>query len=125
MTAVVLDAGALIGLERGDAKMTALMSVIVREEIPTYVPAGVVAQVWRGTPRQHNVGRLLATEAVRIDDMDEQVAKSVGTLLGSSNTSDAIDGHVALLGRITRGNVYTCDRADIIKIDPTLEIIEV
>ena len=125
MTAVVLDAGALIALERGDRRMTALAAVIARDKIPAFVPAGVVAQVWRGSARQHDLGRLLATGVVRVEAMDESTAKAVGALLGVSRTSDVVDGHVALLGLRTRGKVYTSDEYDIARIDSTLDIVPV
>jgi len=105
--------------------MKALATVIVRERIPGFVPAGVVAQVWRGSPRQHALGRLLATGAVRVDPMDEDTAKAVGVMLARSGTSDVVDGHVALLGRRTRGVVYTSDPGDITALDDTLDVVSV
>lgn len=122
---VVLDAGALIGLERGDSRMTALMLVVAREEIPTFVPAGVLAQVWRGSARQHDIARLLATGAVRVDSLDEGTAKAIGVLLGTSHTSDVTDGHVALLARRTHGTVYTSDAGDLRRIDPAADIVSI
>ncbi|MDR0782532.1 MAG: hypothetical protein LBE83_02065 [Propionibacteriaceae bacterium] len=123
MIPAILDAGALIALERRDPRLVALAMVITRDEIPALVPAGVVAQVWRGSPRQHSLARLLTTEAVRVDPLDEETAKAVGILLSASGTSDIVDGHVALLGRRTRGRIYTTDEQDIRQIDPTLDIV--
>jgi hypothetical protein len=71
----MLDAGALTALERGSRRMIALVAVILREEILAFVPAGVIAQVWRGSSRQHDVARLIATRAVRADPMDDATAK--------------------------------------------------
>jgi len=122
---VVLDSGALIALERGDRRMTALALVVTREQIPTFIPAGVVAQVWRGSVRQHDIARLLATDAVRVDPLDESTAKAVGALLGASRTSDVVDGHVALLTRRTHGTVYTSDEDDIRMIDPLVDIVPI
>ena len=122
---VVLDAGALIALERGDRRMTALAFIVVKDQIPTYVPAGVVAQVWRASARQHDIARLIATDAVRVDPLDEDTAKAVGALLGTSRTSDVVDGHVALLARRTHGTVYTSDEGDIRRIDPRLDIVPI
>jgi len=119
---VVLDTGALIALERRDSRMIALIITVTRDEIPTFIPAGVVALVWRGSARQHNIARLLATDAVRVDPLDESTAKAVGTLLVTSRTSDVVDGHVALLARRTHGTVYTSDE-DLHRIDPTLDIV--
>lgn len=123
--AVVFDAGALIALERGDPRMTALVLLITREEIPAFVAAGALAQAWRGSSRQHGLARLLATRAVQVDPLDEATAKAVGVLLGSSRTSDVVDGHVALLGRRVRGMVYTSDPDDLARIDPALNLVPV
>jgi len=125
MTAAILDAGALIALERGDRRVTALAAVIARDQIPAFVPAGVVAQVWRGTARQHAIARLLATDAIRVDPLDDATARAVGVLLGTSGTSDVVDGHVAWLARRTRGTVYTSDVGDIERIDPALHVVRV
>ncbi len=46
--AVVLDAGALIAFERGDARMRALVREALRTKARMVVPAGVMGQVWRG-----------------------------------------------------------------------------
>ena len=122
---VILDAGALIALERRDSRMIALILAVTRNEIPTFVPAGVLAQVWRGSARQHDIARLLATDAVRVDSLDEDAAKAVGTLLGASGTSDVVDGHVVLLARRTRGTVYTSDEGDLHGIDPRLDVVSI
>jgi predicted nucleic acid-binding protein len=125
VTPVVLDAGALIALERGNRRMIALVAVIVREEIPAFVPAGVIAQVWRGSSRQHDIARLLATRAIRVDPMDDATARAVGIVLGAAGTSDVVDGHVALLARRARATVYTSDPSDILQIDPALHVVPV
>ena len=125
MNAAVLDAGALIALERGSQRMLALLVVLTRDQRQAYVPAGVVAQVWRGSARQHHLARLLATDAVSADTMDEATARAVGVLLGRSGASDVVDGHVALLGLRTRGTVLTSDAEDIRRIAPGLDIVPV
>jgi len=122
---VVLDTGALIALERRDSRMIALIITVAGNEIPAFIPAGVVAQAWRGSSRQHNIARLLATDSVQVDPLDEDTAKAVGALLGASRTSDVVDGHVALLARRTHGTVYTSDEGDIRQIDPTLDIVSI
>ena len=120
--AVVLDAGALIALDRKDRAMLAVVSVIVRDKIPTYVPAGVVAQVWRGDARQDGIATLLTSDAIRIAPLDGQAAHRIGILLGRTGNSDVTDAHVALLAAKTGGVVYTSDPTDIAAIDPSLAI---
>ena len=119
---VVLDAGALIALGRRDRAMLAIVAVIVRDKIPTYVPAGVVAQVWRGEARQHGIAVLLRSDAIRVCPLDHETAREIGVLLGRTKASDVTDAHVALLAASARGKVYTSDPGDIAAIDPSLHI---
>jgi len=123
MTVAVLDAGALIALERRDEFVRALAREIDRGAVAAFVPAGVVAQVWRDSPRQHGIGRLLASRGLRIDPMDETTARAVGAILGKSGTSDVIDGHVVLLTQRSRGRVFTSDPDDLRRIDPTVDVV--
>jgi hypothetical protein len=125
MTTPVLDAGALIGIERRKPRMLALLDEIMREEIPTYVPAGVVAQVWRGSPCCHDIARLLNTKTVRVEPLDDRTARQVGLVLDDAGARDVVDGHVALLTRRVRGTVYTSDPGDLATIDHTLDIVTV
>lgn len=54
-SSLVLDAGALIALERGDGRMRALCREALSSRVKLVVPASVVAQVARGggEPRLH------------------------------------------------------------------------
>jgi len=126
MTAAVFDAGGLISLEKGDRRMIAVADAVVNSRVSAYVPAGVVAQVWRGTPRQHDIAVLLRSEAVRVVPLDEGTARKIGLLLGASGQSDVTDAHVAYLAA-SLGNavVYTSDAADITAINPSLAIVPV
>jgi predicted nucleic acid-binding protein len=119
---VVFDAGALIALERRDERMLALLAEIGEAEVAVYVPAGVLAQVWRGTPRQAPISRLLKTQAVKVVALDQAEALRVGQLLGRSGTADVTDAHVALVARPMGAIVVTSDAGDIAAIDPGLRI---
>ena len=60
LTGVTYDSGALIAAERGERLMWARhRALLLRRVVPT-VPSPVVAQCWRGTPRQAQMARLLA-----------------------------------------------------------------
>jgi hypothetical protein len=118
----VLDSGALIALERRDSRMVALADELVRNRITAYVPAGVVAQVWRGSPRQLAVGQLLCAAAVRIDSLNALTAFQVGVLLASVDAADVVDAHVALLASRTGGVVLTSDPEDIRALGSQLRI---
>ncbi len=125
MTVVVLDAGAIIALERRDTRMLALADELLEARRIGYVPAGVVAQTWRGSTRQHATARLLRAGAVRIDPLSEDVAYRLGLLLAKSSTSDVVDAHVALLARRLHATVLTSDPDDLAALDPALPLVTV
>ena len=125
MRALVLDAGALIALENRDRRMLALAREIVRARAAAHVAAGVVAQVWRGSARQHPLVRLLRADALRIHALTAATAYQIGLLLASSGTTDVVDAHVALLGRSLGARVVTSDPGDLLRLDAKLEIVTV
>lgn len=92
---VVLDAGALIAIDRGDRKVGAMLRVAQQQRLAVRSGAGVVAQVWRDGSRQANLSRVLS--GVDVAALDLPVAKRVGVLLGAADSSDVVDGHVAHL----------------------------
>lgn len=122
MSRVVLDAGALVALEKRKAKAVALLAELVAQRHAAHVPAGVVAQVWRGTPQQYAIARLLRTRAVRVAPLSEDIALRVGVLLGTTRTRDTVDAHVALLARALGATVVTSDPDDIGRLDRTLRL---
>jgi len=44
---VILDAGALIAIERRDRRIAAMLRVLHEQRVPLWTSAAVVAQVWR------------------------------------------------------------------------------
>ncbi len=93
---LVLDAGALIALERNDRAMwRRLKSALLRNEIPL-THGGIVGQVWRGRgPR----GALLAVALASVDvrSLDEDLGKRSGELLARARRHDVIDAALVLL----------------------------
>ena len=89
---VTYDAGALIAADRGERQIWARhRALLVRREVPT-VPAPVLAQGWRGTPRQANLARLLS--GCEVEALDHVQAKATGTVAARANTSDIVDACV-------------------------------
>lgn len=125
MTPVVFDAGALIALERRDHRVLAVADELHRSRTVGHVPAGVLAQIWRGSPRQHPIMRLLAASLLRVDALTDAVAFRIGLLLTASGHSDVVDAHVALLARQLNATVLTSDPDDIGVLDPSLRIVTV
>jgi predicted nucleic acid-binding protein len=123
VSTAVLDAGALIALERRDPQVLALLAQLVADRQVAHVPAGVVAQVWRGSPRQHALIRLLRSGALRTEPLSEEIALRVGLLLGSAGAVDVIDAHVVLLARRLHARVVTSDPDDLRRMDPHLDLV--
>jgi hypothetical protein len=106
----ILDAGALMGVDRRDRRVGALLRALQQDGVDVLCSAGAVAQVWRDGRRQVNLARVLA--GVEIAQLDEPAAKRVGALLKANRTQDLVDAHAALLAR-PRDVVLTSDDADI------------
>ncbi|MGH8908897.1 MAG: PIN domain-containing protein [Egibacteraceae bacterium] len=117
---VVLDAGALIAVERADRRIVRLLEFA--EQV--HVPGAVVAQVWRNPARQVRLVRVLAAEEVRIAPLDGAEARAVGQLCGASGTADAADASVVLLARRVGGVAVTSDPNDLRRIDPGVDLVE-
>ena len=82
MRGAVLDAGALIAIERGNRRMQALLDEAHVAGAELTIPAGALAQSWRGTPRQARLARLLRLANVKVAPLDEPTAKAAGVLAG-------------------------------------------
>jgi predicted nucleic acid-binding protein len=114
---VIFDSGALIAVERGHPRMSALLAT-ARE--PIYLPTPVLAQVWRNGRRQVLLSRFLRQTSLRLDAFDVDRAKLVGVLLGESATSDVVDGAVVVCWQEHGGIVVTSDPGDLVAIDPAI-----
>ena len=94
--AIVADTGALIGFDRGDRVVTALLDAALRRGQPVITSSGCVAQTWRsGGPRQALLARLLKSVDERA--LDTAGSKAIGILCAKSGVSDVVDGHVSTL----------------------------
>lgn len=109
MTRIVLDAGALIALERNERPMWAVIQLAALKSDEIVVPSTVVAQVWRGTRRQAVLGRALGHCVTAPFDGLE---RAVGELCGRTKTADICDAHVALVA-IGADVLYTGDPHDL------------
>lgn len=94
---MVLDAGALIGVDRSDRRVAGLIALGRRAGADLVTTAPVVAQVWRNGTRQVNLARALAM--IDVVTMDLDAARSAGELLRVAGGSDVVDASVALLAR--------------------------
>jgi hypothetical protein len=111
MSALVLDAGAFVAVDRGDRAMLARLRVAERSGVELRSNGVVVAQVWRDpTGRQVELGRLL--RAVDVKAVDQAMGRRAGTLLGRTKTNDAVDATVVATAA-AGDRILSSDRKDI------------
>ena len=92
----MLDAGALIAIERGDRQVLAQVGDADRAGDPVRTNAMAVAQVWRdGEGRQARLARALRD--ITVESITREDGMRAGELLGATRLKDAIDASVALL----------------------------
>ena len=117
MSALVLDAGAFIAVERGDRAMMARLEAAEADEIGLRTSAIVVAQVWRDPAgRQARLARLLRAVDVRV--VDDRLARDAGALLGQAGTADPIDATVVLVAE-SGDHLLTSDPEDLRRLAET------
>ncbi len=110
MSGIVLDAGALIALERNDRKLWAALKDAALSSTDVLVPSTVLAQVWRGTATQSRLSQALAHCVIVSFDA---VARAVGELCGRAKTNDICDAHVAVVTVTLGETLYTSDPRDL------------
>lgn len=104
------DSGALIAAERDDRLMWALHRASLVRGLPPNVPAGVLAEAWRGGP-QHRLSRLL--KGSKIEGLSEQQARLVGGLIAKCGLDDTVDVAVAEGAMRRNDPVVTSNRTHI------------
>ena len=110
MSGLTYDAGVLIGADRAVRAVWALHKRALTRGLAITVPAGVLAQAWRGGP-QPMLSRML--QGCEVEQLDESLARSAGAACALARTSDAIDAAV-VVGALRRGDVVvSTDAADL------------
>jgi predicted nucleic acid-binding protein len=104
------DTGALIAAERDDRLMWALHRAAIERGLRPTVPAGVLAEAWRGGP-QHRLSRVL--KGCRVEELGEDQARHVGGLIARSGLDDTVDVAVAEGAMRRNDAVVTSNRAHI------------
>ena len=111
MSALLLDAGALVAVDRDDRAMIARLRVSQQHGLELRTSAMVVAQVWRDRHgRQANLARLL--RAVDVRAISGRDGRDAGVLQAAAGTADAIDATVVLLAA-PGDRIVTSDPGDI------------
>jgi len=106
----VLDAGALIALERDNRRLRATLHSALALHAEIVVPATALAQTWRGGPRSAPLAKLVGKSEV--DLLDEGRAKETGERIGSRGTSDVADAHVFCCALERQAVIVTSDPSD-------------
>ncbi|MGB6578386.1 MAG: twitching motility protein PilT [Streptosporangiaceae bacterium] len=114
MSALVLDAGALVAIDRGDRSMIARLAAAQQHGMELRSNAMVVAQVWRDAQgRQVSLARLLRAVDIRV--ISHENGRQAGVLLGLTGTTDPIDATVVLLAE-PGDRILTSDPDDLIRL---------
>jgi PIN domain nuclease of toxin-antitoxin system len=120
VTGATLDTGALIALESGSRRMAVIVEEAMASRVELAIPAGVVAQAWRGGGRQVRIARLLRASVTSIVPLDRRLALRIGARCATTGSADVVDVSVALCARDRGHPVITSDAGDIRVIDPSL-----
>lgn len=114
MSALILDAGAMVAVDRGDRAMIARLRVAQQHGVELRSNAMVVAQVWRDRHgRQVGLAQLLRGVDVRA--VSPQDGRQAGVLLGATSTSDPVDATVVLLAS-PGDRILATDLADLTRL---------
>jgi hypothetical protein len=96
VSALILDAGALVAVDRGNRAMIARLRAAQQHGLNLRSNAMVVAQVWRD-PHDRQAGLAQMLRAVDVRAVSPDDGRRAGVLLGMTGTSDPVDATVVLL----------------------------
>jgi hypothetical protein len=117
VSALILDAGAFVGVDRNDRAVLARLAAAQRNGLELRTNPMVVAQAWRDRQghgaRQANLARLL--QAVKVQPIGDQEGREAGALLGQAGTADPIDATVVLLAN-PGDRILTSDPDDLTRL---------
>ncbi len=103
------------------------MAVLVEEALASgatlAIPAGVLAQAWRGGARQARLARLLRSSVCTVVPLDRRSALRIGARRAATGGTDVVDASVALCARDLGHPVVTSDPDDLRALDPSLTLL--
>jgi hypothetical protein len=114
VSALILDAGALVAVDRGDRMMVARLRAAQQHGLELRSNAMVIAQVWCD-PHERQAGLARLLRAVDVRAIDQQVGRDAGVLLDATDTGDPIDATVVLLAA-SGDRILTSDPADLTRL---------
>ncbi len=114
MSALILDSGALVAVDRDDRAMVARLRAAQQHGLELRSNAMVIAQVWRDRHgRQANLARLL--RAVDVRTVTQQDGRGAGVLQAAAGMADPIDATVVLLAA-PGDRILTSDPGDLSRL---------
>jgi hypothetical protein len=113
---VILDAGFLVSVDRGERAAKEFLAAAVRHSTQLRTTEPVLAQVWRDGSRQTRLARLLA--AIAVHPLDD--GRTVGAILARSGTADVVDAHLVSVAVRLGEPILTADVGDISRLAAAL-----
>lgn len=118
MTQYVLDAGALIGVDRDDRRLMVALADARSRGTPFLTTSVALAQAWR-SPRGQQARLARFLQSVLVLSVSAEMGRAAGSLVGLAGTSDVIDATVALIAE-TDDTIVTSDPDDLDHLASTL-----
>lgn len=113
MSRILLDAGALIALDRNDRAMWQRLAIARRDGVSLITHGGVLGQVWRRSARHARLAPVL--RAVDVRPLDSELGKLAGVLLARSGLSDVVDAALVGLSQ-PDDRIFTSDADYILRL---------
>jgi len=104
---ITLDTGALVALERFDARALHLLNAARERKAVITVPASVLVEWWRGQRRAAAVLSL-----VQVEPLSERVARSAGKALGEVGPGPSPTDAVVMASAAGRGDLVITSALD-------------
>ena len=110
-----------MALERRRQRMAQVYRIAVEDGLVVTVPSPVIAEWWRG----RTDARDIILRGVRIEPLDEELAKLAGTALAAVAGATTIDA-IVMASAARRGDmVYTADVQDLSKLQAYFPAVRV
>jgi hypothetical protein len=114
VSVLILDAGALLAVDRDDRAMIARLRAAQRNGLELRSNAMVVAQVWRDR-RGRQVSLAQVLQAVDVRAVSQSDGRNAGVLLAEAGMADPIDATVVLLAA-PGDRILTSDPRDLTRL---------
>lgn len=113
---MILDAGFLIAIDRGESSSRAMLMALARAKVPLHTTHPVVAQVWRDGSTQARLTTFL--KSVMVHPLDD--GRALGRLLALAGTRDVVDAHLVMVAVRLDDSILTGDPDDLSRITEAL-----